>query len=180
MFIQNNELTIRNATPEDAALLCGWWNDGAVMAHAGYPDGIGTTEEEVIKRLKEDRDDMHRRLITEAEGRPIGEMNYRSVGGGTAEVGIKICEGSMQNQGYGSKLLGMLFRALFSQQGYRKIILDTRLENKRAQHVYEKLGFTKLRVRTENWNGADGGGPVFIDYELVPEHFIDPAANSRF
>lgn len=180
MFIQNNELTIRNATPEDAALLCGWWNDGAVMAHAGYPEGIGTTEEEVIKRLKLDRDDTHRRLIIEAEGRPIGEMNYRNVGGGTAEVGIKICEGSMQNQGYGAKLLGMLFRELFSQQGYRKIILDTRLENKRAQHVYEKLGFTRLRVRTESWIGTDSERAVFIDYELVPERFIDPAANSGF
>ena len=35
MFIRNNNLTIRNATSNDASILCKWWNDGKVMAHAG-------------------------------------------------------------------------------------------------------------------------------------------------
>jgi hypothetical protein len=33
MFIQRENLTIRNATMNDAALLSKWWNDGRIMAH---------------------------------------------------------------------------------------------------------------------------------------------------
>ncbi len=47
MNLKYNDLTIRNATPEDAVILCQWWNDGAVMEHAGFQNGIGTTEEEI-------------------------------------------------------------------------------------------------------------------------------------
>ena len=37
-------LTIRNATVDDAAILADWWNDGTIMAHAGFPDGLGTRQ----------------------------------------------------------------------------------------------------------------------------------------
>ena len=40
MILMMNNLTIRSAEAEDAAQLCGWWNDGAVMAHAGFHDGF--------------------------------------------------------------------------------------------------------------------------------------------
>jgi hypothetical protein len=30
-------ITIREATLQDAGQLACWWNDGAVMAHAGFP-----------------------------------------------------------------------------------------------------------------------------------------------
>ena len=45
MYLQHEEIVIRSALPEDAPQLCLWWNDGAVMAHAGFPNGIGTTAE---------------------------------------------------------------------------------------------------------------------------------------
>ena len=48
--IQYENLTIRQAEVADAKQLAAWWNDGAVMAHAGFPNGLGTTEEEVVKR----------------------------------------------------------------------------------------------------------------------------------
>ena len=46
--IQHEKLTIRQAEAADAKQLAAWWNDGAVMAHAGFPNGLGTTEEEVV------------------------------------------------------------------------------------------------------------------------------------
>ncbi len=52
MKIQYENLTIRQAEVADAKQLAAWWNDGAVMAHAGFPDGLGTTEEEVIEGLE--------------------------------------------------------------------------------------------------------------------------------
>lgn len=50
--IQYENLTIRQAEVADAKQLAAWWNDGAVMAHAGFPNGLGTTEEEVVKGLR--------------------------------------------------------------------------------------------------------------------------------
>lgn len=49
--IQYENLTIRQAEVADAKQLAAWWNDGAVMAHAGFPNGLGTTEEEIIEGL---------------------------------------------------------------------------------------------------------------------------------
>ena len=45
-----NDILIRDALPSDAPILCRWWNDGAVMAHAGFPNGLGTTVEEIEKQ----------------------------------------------------------------------------------------------------------------------------------
>jgi RimJ/RimL family protein N-acetyltransferase len=136
------------------------------MAHAGFPNGLGTTEDEIIKQLSNDNDEIHRRLIIEHAGIPIGEMNYRNKGNETAEIGIKICDFSKQEKGYGTKLLSMLINSLFTDMGYKKIILDTNVKNTRAQHVYEKLGFKKLRVNENAWKDQLGEYQTSIDYEL--------------
>lgn len=95
MFIQKDNLTIRNATPDDAPLLCGWWNDGKVMSHAGFPNGTGETIDGIAQSLSGDTDQTHRRHIILIDSHPVGEMNYRNKGDQTAEVGIKICDFSM-------------------------------------------------------------------------------------
>lgn len=166
MVIKHNNLVIRDATALDAHILCKWWNDGKVMAHAGFPNGLCTTDEEIIKQLSNDNDEIHRRLIIEHAGIPIGEMNYRNKGNETAEIGIKICDFSKQEKGYGTKLLSMLINSLFTDMGYKKIILDTNVKNTRAQHVYEKLGFKKLRVNENAWKDQLGEYQTSIDYEL--------------
>ena len=143
MFEQYNNLTIRNATVEDADLLSEWWNNGEIMAHAGFPNGTGATTQCIAEKISKDDDDICRRLIIEYDEIPIGEMNYYNVGNDTAEIGIKICDFSKQNKGYGRIILSMLIHSLFSNYGYKKIILDTNLNNTRAQHVYEKLGDRK-------------------------------------
>ena len=173
MFIRNNNLTIRNATSNDASILCKWWNDGRVMAHAGFPNGLGISEESIVQQLSSDTDEIHRRLIIEVDGEPIGEMNYRNKGNNIAEIGIKICDFSKQEKGHGKKLLTMLINALFRDLGYKKIILDTNQNNHRAQHVYEKLGFKKLRVNVDAWKNQLGELQTSIDYELVEKDFIN-------
>ena len=47
MLLEENNIVIRNATMDDAEQLCMWWNDGKIMAHAGFPNGLGTTKEEL-------------------------------------------------------------------------------------------------------------------------------------
>ncbi len=163
--IQYENLTIRQAEVSDAKQLATWWNDGAVMAHAGFPNGVGTTEVEVIKGLGKGS------LVIEEDHRLIGECNYRDLGDGVAEIGIKICETDGQNRGVGRKILSMLIGWLF-ENGYSKVILDTNLKNTRAQHVYESLGFRKVRTNVDAWRDQLGQLQSSIDYELIEKDFI--------
>ena len=166
MFIRYKNLTIRNAVSADAEQLCAWWNDGKVMAHAGFPNGVGCTPEEIRESLASDRDESHRRHIIELDGTPIGEMNYRNKEG-AAELGIKICDFTRQEKGYGTELLTVFIDALFCYYGYEKMILDTNLKNERAQHVYEKkLGFRRVGIETDAWQDQLGEWNSIVNYEM--------------
>ena len=166
MELQHGNILLRDATKADAKQLAEWWNDGAVMAHAGFPNGLGTTEEEVAEDIGTGA------LIIEEAGKPIGEANYRIVDDKVAKIGIKICVFDCQNRGIGKIVLSMLIRYLFDN-GFDKIVLDTNMKNKRAQHVYESLGFRKVRVNIDSWTDQVGKLQSSVDYELVEKDFVD-------
>ena len=174
MLLRHGELFIRNAEPADAARLAAWWNDGRVMAHAGFPLGLGLSAETVAEQLAAGSEESGRVLLIAYQDRPIGEMNYRNLGDGSAEIGIKICESAFQNRGLGRVLLSLLIRALF-ERGCSRIVLDTNLKNVRAQHVYELLGFEKLRVNENSWRDQLGESQSSVDYALTPDRFRDHA-----
>jgi RimJ/RimL family protein N-acetyltransferase len=171
MQIKKGNLLIRSATPCDAAILCKWWNDGKVMEHAGFPKGLGITEQAVLANIN-DQSDSRKLLIIEANSSPIGEMSYREVNEATVQIGIKICDFSKQEKGFGTSFLKMLIEHLFLDKGYEKIVLDTNLNNKRAQHVYEKIGFTRIGVREHSFIDQLGNPQPSVDYELLREDYI--------
>lgn len=178
MYLSHPPLTIRNAEAGDSAQLAAWWNDGAVMAHAGFPNGLGITPERVAAQLAHDSDAQGRRLVIEHDAVPIGEMSYRALGAGAVEIGIKICRASYRQRGFGRVLLSMLIGALFSM-GFSRVVLDTDLENLRAQHVYELLGFERLRVNRDSWTDQLGRPRSSVDYALTPERFVDWTKNNN-
>lgn len=106
-------------------------------------------------------------------GTPIGEMNYINIGNQTADIGIKICDFSRQEKGYGRILLSMLIQELFRSLGYQKIVLSTNLDNKRAQHVYEKLGFVRTGIYPDSWKNQIGELQTTVTYELVEQDFVN-------
>ena len=57
MNIKYNQLCIRNAEKKDCEQLAVWWNDGTVMAHAGFPNGLGTSAAEIEKQIADDSDE---------------------------------------------------------------------------------------------------------------------------
>ena len=166
IYLNHGNITVRTALREDAPQLVAWWNDGSVMAHAGFPNGLGTTVEAEAERLT------GRRMMIEEGSRPIGECSFRDTGRGAAEIGIKICETDCQNRGVGRIVLSMLIKHLFDA-GFEKIVLDTNLNNLRAQHVYETIGFARLRVNVDSWNDQLGRPQSSVDYELTRERFVD-------
>lgn len=178
MFIRYKNLIIRNAEAADAEQLCAWWNDGAIMAHAGLPNGAGCTPQEIRESLAGDTDTTHRRHMIELDGRPIGEMNYRNKNG-AAEIGIKICEFSEQEKGYGTELLTVFIDALFRHYGYEEVILDTNLKNERAQHVYEKkLGFCRLGIEKDSWQDQLGEMQSTVNFKMNKSDWISSGKGS--
>lgn len=185
MLINKGGLTIRNANASDAAQLCSWWQDGRIMAHAGFPKGLCITEEEIVEKLSHDSDDKYRRLIIEVDGISVGEMSCHNICDATAEIGIKICIADQREKGYGTLFLRMLIEHLFLVRKYEKIILDTNVNNNRAQHVYTKLGFKEVRVRMNDWKDQLGELQSSIDYELTRDDYFKieiftPTAEDRF
>ena len=175
MNLTYKDLLIRDATVEDAEQLCTWWNDGKVMEHAGFPNGLGITANEIRKQLLNNETGKlpkNQRHIIFCETTPLGEMNYREINVNTCEIGIKICDFSMQNKGLGKIILSLFIDTLFNKLGYSKIILDTDINNRRAQHVYEELGFKKTQINKDSWKGQLGNWRSSVDYELTKESFL--------
>ena len=166
MRVSDGELTLREAIVADAVTLGGWWRDGSVMAHAGFPLGLDITDERIAEDLATQSDGTRRTLIVEVGGRPVGEMNFRHRDDGAVDIGIKICPADWQEKGYGSRALRLLIETLF-ESGCDKIVLDTNLDNARAQHVYEKLGFQKVGIRPDSWTDQLGRLQSAVDYRLA-------------
>ena len=179
MYLKNGNLVIRSAEVKDAEQMNRWWNDGVVMAHAGFPNGLGQPLEETLAEIKENEQHLSQRCVIEIDNVLAGELSFRLLGDNVAEIGIKICEESYQGNGYGSTLLRMLITYLFedahlnSKYEVHKIVLDTNLKNERAQHVYEKLGFTKLRVNYGSWEDQLGVMQDSVDYEMTKAQYED-------
>lgn len=179
MLIMKNHLAIRSAVEEDAEVLTNWWNDGSVMAHAGFPNGLGQSIDQTRDQIQRNEANLSQRCIIEVDGIFVGEMNFQLIGEGIAEIGIKICNTEYQNKGYGSVIIRMLLQYLFEDQEpnskyeVEKVILDTNLKNVRAQHVYEKVGFSRVRVNHHTWQDQLGEWQDSVDYEMSKELYIN-------
>ena len=173
-----DNVVIRSATLEDASLLTNWWNDGNVMAHAGFPLGLNQTIEETKKQIEHNFTRLSQLCIIEANNHRIGELSF-GIGEGYAEIGIKVCETSYQNKGLGTTALQMLIEFLFHDKSLNqnahidKIILDTNLTNLRAQHVYETLGFKRLSTHYNAWEDQLSIPQSCVDYELTRSQYED-------
>ena len=165
--LRYEDLKIRFAEAKDTKELFRWWNDGKVMAHAGFPAGLGISEEEIRKLIGKD-DEHSRHLILEYREEAIGEMNYR-LPEDHAEIGIKICEAEKQEKGLGRRYLSLLIEELFKER--EEIRLDTCAENARARHVYELLGFRLKDLCRNGYTDPSGKSHDVAYYTLKKEEF---------
>lgn len=180
MKIQNENIVIRSATIDDAVQLNKWWNDGNIMEHAGFPNGLGESIENTITNIQNWEGKLSQLCIIEIDGKPIGELSYRIKDDNTAYTGWKICDFNYQNQGYGPKIIIMLFEFIFTDEDINskfpidKIGWDTMIENERAQYVYEnKIGATKVGMRKDCWKDQTGRLRTSVDFEISKEGFFN-------
>lgn len=170
MRLEYENLTVRSAEDADVPFYVMWWNDGEVMAHAGFPRGLNTTLQKVAEIISRDDEKVSMHLVAEIDNRPVGEMSYKIIGN-IAEIGIKICDKDYRDRGYGKKLLSMLISELF-KRGAEKIVLGTNYKNRRARHVYSRLGFEEVEIRRDDWIDQLGELQTTVFCELLPENFV--------
>lgn len=179
MRIEKDNIVIRSATIDDAIQLNEWWNDGRVMEHAGFPNGIGESLDDTIANIRSREGKLSQLCIIEIIGKPVGELSYSIRGDGAAYPGWKICDFNYQNQGYGPKIIMMLLEFIFTDEDINskfpieKIIWDTTLENERAQYVYEnKIGARKIGIQENAWQDQLGNWRSAVDYQISKEDFL--------
>ncbi len=63
MRIEKDNIVIRSATVDDAIQLNKWWNDGKVMEHAGFPNGLGESLEDTIENIQSKNDELRQLCI---------------------------------------------------------------------------------------------------------------------
>ena len=185
MFIKKENIVIRNVEIYDAPVICKWWNDGKVMAHAGFSNGLYTNENEVIDQIISfGNSDNSEFAIIEIDGIKVGELSY-SVKNAIAYPGFKICEKAYQNMGYGPKVILIVFDYIFRKEKYslmggiKEIIWDTNLRNKRAMHVYEsKIGATRLRINKDSWEDDLGVLQSSVEYSISKDEFYNKHKNT--
>ena len=90
----------------------------------------------------------------------IGYIGFR-VYDDQAEMMNFVVSNDHQDEGYGSQLLSYCLDEL-EKKDVKTISLEVRKSNKKAQHVYEKMGFKLSHIRKKYYENEDG-------YVLVKE-----------
>jgi aminoglycoside 6'-N-acetyltransferase len=137
--IEGERLVLEPMRPEHAERLralrqapevARWWNPP--------PDGWP---------LEEEDDDLSK-LAVVADGEVVGYVQYwedPDPTGRHADVDIFLGPGA-QGRGLGSEAMRMVTRHLIEECGHHRITLSTAVDNARAIHVYEKVGFRRVGV----------------------------------
>lgn len=109
-LINTKRLRIRLATADDVAFLAAMWNDGRIMRFVGFPEGLGTSEDEVRAQLTSEPDGViDRRLIVETmDGKRIGQAKLGSQNDdGLAHTDVKLLPEHWR-KGYGTEIKSAL------------------------------------------------------------------------
>jgi len=164
IMLRFGNLRVRQAQETDVQQLVSWWNDGNIMAHAGFPKGVGTNTECVSNLLKKDAFGKVEHFMLEFDSRSVGEMHYRQTDECSVEIGIKICDFAFHRQGLGKKFLSLFINYLFEVFHYAQIVVHVDCNNMVARHVYEQLGFKQISTDREKNERT---------YSLIQSDFIN-------
>ncbi|MFO7950027.1 MAG: GNAT family N-acetyltransferase [Candidatus Fermentibacteraceae bacterium] len=146
MVFGTRRLTVRRADVSDAGLYLELWNDPAVMANVGFPEGLGTTEGEVLEKIGAGTDEFDSLLVAvrARDGIRVGECRmHLPDGDGVASTDIKLLP-RFQGLGYGTELkLGLLDR-LFRTTDCRAVRATPNVGNAASVGMQEKVGGVRV------------------------------------
>lgn len=180
MIIGKN-IIIRQYELEDEKYIYKWWNDGKVMAHAGFYSGLMKSREAIKLDILQEvqKNELYpkskRFMICKKESLiPIGGLCYNDWDSKNqkCEIGIKICDIAEQGKGYGEDALHNFLKYLFRHLNLNKIELTAMKDNNKAQNLYKKLGFKEIGIIREGYFDSRYGKFVDVVYmDLLKKDF---------
>lgn len=156
-MIEQGALSVRPLKHSDAPMLYTWLNDSRVLAF--YEGRDRPQDMEMIERRFLSKTDIRDVLgcLVSWEQQPVGYVQVYPISNeeralysytkGEAVFGMDqfIGEPQLWNQGIGTYLVDMVSTWLHQSAGADYVVMDPRVDNVRAIHVYEKCGFKKVK-----------------------------------
>ena len=137
-------LNIRPTETKDLEHVMNLWNDGEVMRHVGFPEGIGGDLEKMkawFARLAQNPMAAHFSIFDDEDY--LGESFYRVLDGhDLAAMDIKLFPKG-RGRGIARTALGFALDAVFENKLASRAYVDPHLDNLKAVALYERLGFVK-------------------------------------
>lgn len=156
MIFGNDSISARLIDRKDKAFLLKWLTDPIVLEFYEGRDKKYNENEIEIYFYSESNEIQ---LMIEFDNKPIGYIQYYKIdNNGYIEyeyenknenvfgIDLFIGEHQLWNKGHGTKILKICLEFLFNEKNADAIIIDPHSENERAIHVYEKIGFKKIKV----------------------------------
>lgn len=165
MFVNNGSITIRGMKDieSDYKLMAKWLSDDKVLEFYQGRDKPSTIEDVKKKYGPRTKGESYvSSCIIEFEEIPIGYLQYyptqndekKTCGYSESQliygVDLFIGEVEYQDRGVGSQVIKTLIEYIKASIKPEKIIIDPRVDNKRAIRCYEKCGFIAKNILKEN------------------------------
>lgn len=156
-IIERDNFKIRSLIEQDIAILTKWLSDIAILEFYGGRDKPYNLES-VKAKFFSGQDTHIQRCIVEYNDIPIGFVQFypledteKGKYGYPLEQQVYgmdqfIGEPQYQGKGLGTQLIRLVIEYITQELKIPTIIMDPRVDNVRAIHVYEKCGFRKIKV----------------------------------
>ena len=140
---ETERLRVRLAIEQDAGLIEHLWNDPQVMAHVGFPRGLGITADQVLEHdLRRTGDEFERLLVVELKepGQAIGQGKMeRPHDEGIVEPDIKLLPAFWGHK-YGAEAWRALVAYEFTHTGCEAVLGSPNVENVASIRMMEAAG----------------------------------------
>ncbi len=172
--IRGERVRLRPMRLDEVPMLHEWSLDPEVRPFWGsgiedYDEFLGHYEPHCFDGSQPERG---RFFTIEADGRPIGAINYNRLDTAhrCTDIDIVIGEPSHRDHGYGTDAIRAFLGFLFDAVGLHRVWLGTFDYNARARHVYEKLGFVQEGVMRQS-DVVDGRWVDTVIYGILEDEF---------
>lgn len=142
---ENQNLLIRQAKFQDYEYFAKWELDPEVTAFLSFDDD--RTYEDVVNEAIRDKSDETKMDLTiedKKSGQPIGRIIITRIDRHSDSLDVTklyIGEKEMRGKGVGEEVMRLLLAYCFTFMHMERVSLDYYTGNKRAQNLYERLGF---------------------------------------
>lgn len=160
-MLEGTKIALRALEPEDLDFLYALENDPGIWEVSGtltpyskkvLRDYLETAHRDIyeVKQL--------RLAICAHEKSPIGLVDLYDFDPRhqRAGLGIVISEPANRDRGYGEEAIRLLMGYAFRVLGLHQLYASVGENNRRSQHLFEKLGFVKSGVRRHWWRTVSG------------------------